>query len=240
MSGDEGPSLGSLDLRAALAKEGCPLCRLVREGEERWLWQLLYEFSGDPAIREELDRASGLCHAHAHLLIKVVEERELVSGDTVARIYETVVRHYRRRLEALPRTKGRGHRGSRASRAGQGGGERCPLCLRREELELREARLLLGVLEDGEWRASYRASDGLCNPHLLLALEEAGPHLQGFLIADHIVRLKRLEQELAELQRKQRYDVAEPITPEEARSWREAIWRFTGMEYDRPLIRRQR
>lgn len=238
MSGDEGPSLGSLDLKEALAKEGCPLCRLVREGEERWLWQVLYEFTGDPLIREELDRAFGLCHTHAHLLIKVVAEREFVGGDSIARIYETVVRRYRQQLgRALPEMKrDRQYEASRAVR-----GEVCPLCLRREELELRKAHLLLRVLKDAERRASYKGSDGLCNPHLLLVLREpVSSQLRGFLVADHLARLERLEMELAELQRKQRYDINEPINPEEARSWREAIWRFTGMEYDRPLIRRRR
>lgn len=231
MSGDEGPSLGSLELREALAKEGCPLCRLVREGEERWLWQFLYEFSGDPEVRGELDRAFGLCHAHAHLLIKVVEERELVSGDSVARVYETIVRRYR--LDLARSASGGSWRSSR--RAG------CPLCLRRSERELGLVYSLLEALEDPAWRASFELSAGLCNPHLLLAVREAGdPQVKGFLIADHLARLERLERALGELQRKQRYDVDEPITPEEARSWREAVWRFTGMEYDRPLIRCQR
>lgn len=168
---------GDLALKEALTEEGCPLCRLVREGEERWLWQLLYEFTGDPGVRGELDRALGLCHAHAHLLIKVVEERELIGGDGVARIYESIVRRYRRDLMG----SGSAPNGPRPRRLPRKAG--CPLCSRGQERELGLIHSLLKGLEDQEWRVSFKASDGLCNPHFLLALREADdPRIRGLLI----------------------------------------------------------
>jgi hypothetical protein len=39
---------------------------------------------------------------------------------------------------------------------------------------------------------------------------------------DHARRMKGLSRRLQELQRKQRYDVTEELTPDDARSWREA------------------
>lgn len=229
-------SLGSLYLREALRREGCAICRLVREGEERWIWQVLYEFTGDPGVRAKFDRAFGLCHEHAYLLVKVVEERELISGDGVARVYETIVRGYRQQLQEAATELLRGHP-ARVRSTLQG--TACPLCALSREAERRTIHTLLESLADSSWQAEYRRSAGLCNRHLLLALQEArNQHLQEFLLEDHLRRLERLAHQLSELQRKQRYDVEEPLTLEEARSWREAIWRFTGMEFDRPLIRR--
>lgn len=228
-------SLSSFYLRRALRQEGCPVCRLLREGEERWLWHLIYEFTGDPGVRAKLDRAFGLCREHASLLIKVIEERELISGDGVARIYETIVARYGRRLEEVAEELLRGR--PRAREALQS--EECPLCALDRKMEPMKVHTLLEALRDEGWRAEYRRSEGLCNHHLLLALEKSRDRQLGeFLLEDHLGRLERLGHDLSELQRKQRYDVDEPVTLEEARSWREAIWRFTGMKYDRPLIRR--
>ncbi|MEN3011185.1 MAG: hypothetical protein ABDI20_09575 [Candidatus Bipolaricaulaceae bacterium] len=36
-------------LERALRKPGCPLCRRIREAE-RWIWNVLYELTGDPEI----------------------------------------------------------------------------------------------------------------------------------------------------------------------------------------------
>jgi hypothetical protein len=52
---------------------------------------------------------------------------------------------------------------------------------------------------------------------------------------DFIARLVKLEQNLRELQRKQRYDVHEELTAYEASAWKEALWRFGGMEFDELL-----
>jgi len=229
-------SLSSFYLRRALQQEGCSICRLLREGEERWLWHLIYEFTGDPGIRAKLDRAFGLCQEHAYLLVKVVEERELISGGGVARVYETIVKDYLQQLQEVATELLRGHPGKVRSALQ---GAECPLCALNREMERIRIHTLLEALEHEEWRAEYRRSAGLCNRHLLLALEESrDQRLREFLLEDHLGRLERLFHDLSELQRKQRYDVDEPVTSEEARSWREAIWRFTGMKYDRPLIRR--
>jgi len=232
-SGEDRISLSSFYLRGALEQEGCSICHLLREGEERWLWHLIYEFTGDPGIRAKLDRAFGLCHEHAYLLVKVVEERELISGDGVARVYETIVKDYLQQLQEVATELLRGHP-AKVRSALQGA--ECPLCALNREMERIKIHTLLEALEHGEWQAEYHRSAGLCNRHLLLALEESRDRRLGeFLLEDH---LERLVHGLQELQRKQRYDVEEPLTLEEARSWREAIWRFTGMKYDRPLIRR--
>ncbi|MFQ6033666.1 MAG: hypothetical protein ACE5KR_02265 [Candidatus Bipolaricaulia bacterium] len=233
-SREDRTALSSFYLRGTLEQEGCSICRLLREGEERWLWHLIYELTGDPGVRAKLDRSFGLCQEHAYLLIEIVEERELISGDGVARIYETVVADYLRRLREAATELARGRHKAREALQGV----ECPLCTLNREMERIKIHTLLEALEEGEWLSEYRRSAGLCNRHLLLALEESRDRELGeFLLEDHLGRLERLVHGLQELQRKQRYDVDDKVTPEEARSWREAIWRFTGMKYDRPLIR---
>ena len=40
--------LAAVHLERALREEGCSLCRRIREAEERWIWNVLYELTGDP------------------------------------------------------------------------------------------------------------------------------------------------------------------------------------------------
>jgi len=193
----------------------------VREGEERWSWNLLYEFTGDPEVHESFARSLGLCAHHARLLERVVEGRRLMTPSGVARLYETVVRELSRRLAALqPRLKRDG----------------CPLCAYAGELAERESYTLARLLRNPRWREGFADSDGLCLPHLQTVLPHADREVRKWLLTDFRRRLVELERRLGELQRKQRYDVEETLTPEEAASWREALWRLGGMDYDGLLV----
>ena len=115
--------LAAVYLSRALKEEGCPICRRVRESEERWIWTVLYELTGDPELHEKFAQSLGLCREHAALMAKVVETRELVTPTSVARLYETVVSQV---LQDLPRP----NRGP------------CPLCEIAEEAAERESFFL--------------------------------------------------------------------------------------------------
>ena len=70
--------LAAVYLSRALKEEGCPICRRVRESEERWIWTVLYELTGDPELYEKFAGSLGLCREHAALMAQqVVETREL-------------------------------------------------------------------------------------------------------------------------------------------------------------------
>jgi hypothetical protein len=227
-------TLGEARFDEALDAAGCPICRHVRASEERFIWQVLYEFGSDQGMRAQLDRTLGLCTRHAHLLVAVVEERELVDGASVAHIYESIVRKYLKSCRAVDASS------QRAVRAlGDLDIHECPLCTHRDGAESRAVDSLLGLLHSTAGAQRYASSDGLCNRHLRVCLERAGDaELRKRLFDDHVERLERLIANLDELLRKQRYDVDEDIAPSEAVSWREAIWRLTGMRYDGPLIHR--
>lgn len=234
------------ELERALAKPGCPICRIVRCHEEAWIWHTLYEFTGDPDVRSRFDASYGLCRPHAQLMIQVVEAQHL-GGSGVARMYETVVMSYREKLAALRKPPGRVGQWLRLRRQrlqplkARG----CMLCAASRRSAQGISFFLLKALQDpkesGRWWRKYSESDGFCNPHLLIALRDeqarTNPALWKFLVEDHLKRLKGLQERLYQLQRKQSYDVDEEITPEEVRSWKEVIWRFTAMGYEKLLWR---
>ena len=52
-------------LERACEQEGCPLCRLARAQERRWLWMLLWENVNDPGVRDRIAVSWGFCRRHA-------------------------------------------------------------------------------------------------------------------------------------------------------------------------------
>ena len=196
-----------MDLLEALTQPLCPLCRLLRIADERQIWSYLYEHAMDPESRRRFDAALGFCRHHAGLAAMVVQERELVSGATIALLYESVVQQ---------------HEGARAI---------CPACETGQERARGEARAFARLLET-HWEA-YEKSDGLCLPHLRTVGENER------LLQDHRRRMNHLRMSLRELHRKQAHDVKEAPTAEEQNSWREALWRFTGVHWDGPLVKRR-
>ncbi|HKZ50268.1 MAG TPA: DUF6062 family protein [Dehalococcoidia bacterium] len=247
-----------LALERALQQGSCPVCRVVREGEEQRIWLLLYEQTGDPPLREVFNETLGFCHYHGHLATRIVYERELMAGSSVARMYETVVMRYRRTLQEISQAQGsprpfrrggilakglasRGRaiplRGSPGP-GGTGMGE-CMICVASQKALFAGVATLLRMLGHGEPRSAYTRSDGLCNPHFTLAISKAGREAKRFLMDEQERRMEGLQGRLFELQRKQSYDVDETVTPLEEQAWREAIWRFTGVHWDGLLVRRR-
>jgi len=222
--GSQDVALFAHHLSRALGEAGCPICRLVRESEERWIWTLLYEFTGDPEIHALLARSLGLCAPHADLMRKVVEGRRLMTPSGVARLYETVVKTLTRELQ-------------RGLTRGGANKTECPLCVYAKGTAERQVYFLARLLPAQEWKKEYKASDGLCWPHARQVLAHAPREVQEWLTQDLAGRLERLHRNLSELQRKQRYDVPEPATPEEVDSWREALWRLGGMTFEELLVR---
>ena len=206
-----------------LNEPGCVMCRLVRESEEQWLWNLLYEYTGDPQVHARFADSLGLCGQHADLMRMVVEKRQLVTPSGVARLYDTVSRE---ELSFLPRAVQKG-----AKKA-----DKCPLCQYRDQASARKASFLARALRNETWQEEYALSDGLCQGHFEAVLEQADRSVAEMLRDDYAKRLENLSHRLQELQRKQRYDVSEKLTPEEASSWREGLWRFGGMSFDHLLV----
>jgi hypothetical protein len=94
--------------------------------------------------------------------------------------------------------------------------------IRRSQVVGRKTSFLARALADSTWKEEYVRSDGLCQGHLEIVFSQVDRSTASMLRDDHARRMKGLSRRLQELQRKQRYDVTEELTPDDARSWREA------------------
>ncbi|MFW6265054.1 MAG: DUF6062 family protein, partial [Bacillota bacterium] len=95
---------------------------------------------------------------------------------------------------------------------------------------------LLELLSKKEFQAEYYLSDGICIPHFresLSFIEKSGiiSNAKNYLIEDQRERLELLTFRLQSLNEKKNYQNKENINEEEARSWYEAIWRFSGYKF---------
>lgn len=141
----------------ALQEQGCPLCRLVLDGQAWYLDMLSHEGVNDPGLRAHLRSARGFCHHHAWQFT-----REVRNGAGRAMIYRDVV-------GALLRTlAGRGAAVESLLPAGE-----CVVCRSVAAATQRYFEVLALHLGDAELRRRYEGSQGLCLPHLRQALRLA-------------------------------------------------------------------
>lgn len=170
MSGGGGIVL--LELRAAMERPGCPVCRSALRREERYLVSLLHENVNDPSVRRRLLDALGFCPRHLWLMTRI--ERALAgdsAGSTI--LLEAFLDEWERRVrEHLSAGPDR----AASTRLDPGAGCRaCSTVRDGSRLELREVvRLIDGG--SAELARDYERSDGLCIPHVAELLREtAGP-----------------------------------------------------------------
>ena len=194
------------NLRDAMTKPGCPICRLVSDAVARYLETFLYENINDPGMRADLRRSNGFCPEHAELL------RE--HGDPLghAIIYGDLVDHVLELLEGLLRVCGSGSArlpatGTVASRADDLlPGRRCPACLVAREAEQRYIEVLIAELgsmsdigpsSDAGWGTGVGSSVGLgSSARLGSAAFESGPDLERALASSDGLCLTHLVQAL--------------------------------------------
>ncbi|MHB8990729.1 MAG: DUF6062 family protein [Chloroflexota bacterium] len=151
-------------VREALEREGCALCRLSLEVVARYLDGLAYENANDPVLRDRLRASRGFCPHHAWQIARLNS-----SALDVAIIYRDVLGEVARILDSS-RAAPRRLLGDRArvweiprkllpQRS-------CPACQVLATSEDRYLTTLLDHLPESDFVAVYRASEGLCQPHL--------------------------------------------------------------------------
>jgi Family of unknown function (DUF6062) len=232
----------------ACARPGCPVCGCLRDTATRHLAAVLAEHVTDPVSRARLAAASGFCAAHATALS---EMPEAALGTAI--VYHALVEQASRWLEESARTvskpeRRRGWRSlvgrrSHSARESPARRARCPVCV---ELVAAEACYLDGLLEGLAtpelWRA-YASSDGLCLPHLDLAVTRGGPRSETApLIALTRDKLRALAEDLRQFVDKHDHRVTRPrFTDREADAWRRALALLAGrMELFGPEMERDR
>ena len=211
---------------------------------ERYLDNKFYESVNSVEWRDDLRDSLGFCHEHAWLAVdrrfgdalgfsiiyrdlinsilkRLSEDNRLSSGpqrwtSALKQIPEQVRSKIRQSLSALtPRT-------------------RCPVCEHREETTRRLVSVLVEELEQPNMTDALESSDGLCLPHLRLALEnikDGSAH--DTLIEIHREKLEGLRSELSEFIRKNEYQVVQESFGSEGNAWLRAISMITGSRKER-------
>ncbi len=159
------------DLRETFAKPGCPVCTLIARDVTRYLDAILYEFSVDPQIHKVFRAARGLCHAHSWQFTRVGGAAVQISV-----LYRAVLNEVQRVVAAnqtapaadlFARLAGRARPNpGPALAAALAPSEPCLACQHAEQAEADYLKTLSRFLPDPALNAAYRASDGLCLPHL--------------------------------------------------------------------------
>jgi hypothetical protein len=212
----------------------------------RHLGAVLAEHVTDPLSRARLAEAWGFCAAHATALR---EMPEVALGTAI--IYQALVERACRWLDEAARAvaapdRRRGWRalvgGSRAT-----GGEsrprraRCPVCVELVVAERSHLDALLGGLADAKLGPAYASSDGLCLPHLELALARAGTRPEAARLVELArEKLRTLAADLGRFVDKHDHRIPRPtFTEREATAWREALALVAGrMELFGPEMER--
>jgi hypothetical protein len=234
-----------IDLKRALGQKGCPICRLRKETEERYLGHVLWENINDLATRTRFLPSWGYCALHARLLGRL-ELKDYHDAMGTAIMYESLVQQLKNHLDRIQAEAAQSQAPRRGrifrmlwSRAKQvpvplAATADCYVC----ELGKASAEYVLeGLLEGLEGKKAdiaslYQSSDGLCLAHLSSALAQT--HLPGSqageILVEHVQnRMAVLQTHLSEYIRKRGWDArTERSTPEEYASWREAIAFFSS------------
>ncbi len=152
----------------ALALEGCPICRLSLRAVDRYLDLLSYEAVNDAGVRVRLRAGRGFCNYHSWQFTGEVRNaagRAMIYRDILGAL-ERPLTHPGLRLAA-------GDEGAQtlAERLLPAGS--CPACQSQERSRQRYLETLVLHLGTPEMREAYRASAGLCLPHLVQALRSA-------------------------------------------------------------------
>jgi len=159
------------DLRETFAKSGCPVCALIARDVARYLDAILYEFSLDPQIHKVFRAARGLCNSHSWQFTRVGGAAVQISV-----LYRAVLNEVQQVVAAnqnapaadlFARLAGRARPNpGPALAAALAPSEPCPACRHAEQAEADYLKTLSRFLPDPALNAAYRASDGLCLPHL--------------------------------------------------------------------------
>ena len=237
------PSVTSHKLMEACREPGCPICRLEQQGVERYLDNQFYENVNSPAWRNHLRASHGFCYEHAWLGV----ERRLGDALGFSIIYHDLVNNVINSLDKNSRDRPSRRRASvlgqipESVRSRVEGmlaaitpGKRCPACEHREELARNLLSALVEDLPTPAMGEALQASDGLCLPHLGLAIGYVKDvSAYEILLTTHRTKLEGLRTELGEFIRKNDYRVVKEGFGSEGNAWLRAIGMVVGRRKER-------
>jgi hypothetical protein len=231
------------NLIEALKKPGCPACRIFRQSSERALESFLWENVNEPDVRQGILDAYGFCAAHTRVMVaREVLTSSLPLGTNI--IYEHLGRVVARELKGLrpggvklPANPFRAILRRLGVKTAAGGALHprgaCPACAVGENAARNSLHVLCEEAQkDGDVRAAYLESDGLCLAHLRTAAEELSarfPAALTLLIDDMVRRLEDQSRDMKEFIRKNNWAYREEkLSEAEDTAWRKTLGFFTG------------
>jgi len=219
--------LNYYDFLTHFAQPGCLICNLVDRDVRRYLDSLLYEYVNAPVTHEAMRASRGLCAQHNSQL---VDYGASVLGIAIleAAILDEVLM-----LAASPGG------GSALARLRGGTGRAladqlepdapCSACEALNKAQQLHIDALAFHIDDADLAAAYRQSNGLCLPHVRLALRAApGAGHVAALVAIQTAIWAALKGELDEFARKYDINHADEMMGAEGDSWRRALGLIAG------------
>jgi hypothetical protein len=236
----------AIELKQALQESGCPICRLRSTAESRYIRSLLRESINDSITRGHIISSLGYCPEHVWQTGLLEAEHygvplgNVIVYNHLADVVQTRLKVYARRVQTwrqsawkrwmswlLPR------RFSFPKPEELQPKTRCRVCQNGEQSERANLHWLMeGLSEKQNYHDLYAASDGICLPHLRLALEMADSRHAAaaeFLAESTIRRLSILRHNLVEFERKNTWDYRdEEQSKDERDAWLRALAFFGG------------
>lgn len=229
--------LAYFDLVEAFRQPGCPVCRRVSAASQRYLDTLAYEHVNDPEVRRRLRASWGLCNWHTWILAD-----RAGAPFAAAAISEDLLKAAAQRVAAL---------GTRAAGTATGpwrwlarlaGTHRppalvrlyrrrapCSACLEAARAETGAVEALATFISELAFQRAYEASDGLCVPHAVQAVERAAGRPAAETLAQLTVRRwEALRRTVERFVAKHEYRNTEPFSDAEAGAWRRALATLAG------------
>lgn len=203
----------------------CPLCMLTWSDTFDLISRSLHAWGADGSARQALAARGGFCSCHLE------EVRRLSSPQHICLMYGALTARALDVLEAA-------NEGDAPDPLAcwVAGGD-CPICEVRAQSEARHIAELLERLNDETFRERYRASVGLCLPHLANALRAADSQKhRTFLLESQREQMKRLQAHLAGYYEKRTTLRRDEITPAEYAAAKTAVEKFAGMHGQTPPV----
>jgi len=229
------------ELLEVFPQPGCPLCRVVQSAVERSLTHLFYESVTDPTVRHRLRRSLGFCKRHAWLLV----DARIGDALGMAIIYHDLLGSLLKHLPQDPassdqKNPARVWRRLPSSlkfllqQALEALSPRhpCPACAQEERSRHAAVSVLASALNAPAFAEAFKASAGLCLPHLHQVLEEIKePLALEILLTNSREKLSALHLELAEIIRKNDYRYRDEAFGPEGDAWKRAVALFVGSNH---------
>jgi hypothetical protein len=232
------PNFTAYKLLDACREPGCPVCRLEQQSVERYLDNQFYENVNSPEWRDQLRASLGFCHEHAWLAVN----KRLGDALGFTIIYHDIVNSLlnqlkddgtsapaQRRISLLRQLPEAAQKMIEKMLNAFSPRKRCPACERRDETTRMSLSALLEELKTPEMVDALQGSEGLCLPHLRLALEQVRD-VSTFetLFSVHREKLESLSAQLAEFIRKNDYQSIAEGFGKERDAWLRAIGMVVG------------